>query len=446
VDAFVRGTGVEIETADISLAGRILANFPERLRADQKVPDELTRLGELAKTPDANIVKLPNISASVPQLEDAIAELQRQGYDIPDYPQEPKTDADGALKARFAVVLGSAVNPVLREGNSDRRASVSVKRFAQRNPHRMMKDWPASGSVTRVAHMSDRDFYGTETSTTLDASTDARIEFVNAAGAVSVWKDGLRLLEGEVIDSAVMSVTALRSFYAEQMERARKEGALLSLHLKCTMMKVSDPVLFGHCVSVYFAKALDKHAATLTEIGANPNNGLSDLLEKLDRLPSAKRAEIEADIAACYETGPALAMVDSRKGKTNLHVPNDVIVDASMPVVIRDGGKMWNRSNELQDTVAMVPDRCYATMYQAVIEDCQQHGQFDPATMGSVANVGLMAKKARNTAPTTRRSWRRRPGRFAWSTPAARHSSSNAWSRATSSACARRRTTRFATG
>jgi isocitrate dehydrogenase len=394
VKAFMKDTGVDIETADISLAGRIIANFPDRLRDDQKIPDELSRLGALTRTPHANIVKLPNISASIPQLQDAIAELQSQGYDIPDYPEEPSTDEERALQARFAVVLGSAVNPVLREGNSDRRPAVSVKTFAQKHPHKMMKDWPESGSVTRVAHMNDKDFYGSEKSTTVGAATDVRIEFTDAAGGATVLKEKVSLLQGEVIDCAVMNVAALRAFFAEQMANAKKDDALLSLHLKCTMMKVSDPIMFGHCVSVYFADALDKHADALREIGANVNNGLTDVLDKLDRLPANKKTEIEADIAACYESGPALAMVDSRKGKTNLHVPNDVIVDASMPVVIRDSGKMWNKDDALQDTVAMIPDRCYATMYQAVIEDCQQHGQFDPATMGDVANVGLMAKKA----------------------------------------------------
>jgi len=393
VQAFLAGTGVEIETADISLAGRIIANFPDNLRDDQKIPDELTRLGTLAGTPEANIVKLPNISASIPQLQDAIKELQAQGYAIPDYPEEPSTDEEKALQARFAVVLGSAVNPVLREGNADRRAAVSVKKFAQKNPHKMMKPWPESGSKTVVAHMTEKDFFGSETSATMAAPTDVRIEF--AAGAdVTVLKEKVSLLAGEVIDTAVMNVKALRAFYAAQMAKAKADGTLLSLHLKATMMKVSDPVMFGHCVSVYFASALDKHAAALAEIGANVNNGLADVLDKLDRLPADKKAEIEADIAACYESGPALAMVDSRKGITNLHVPNNVIVDASIPVVVRDGGCMWNNDDALQDTVAMVPDRSYGTMYQAVIADCQQHGQFDPATMGSVANVGLMAKKA----------------------------------------------------
>jgi isocitrate dehydrogenase len=392
--AYFKGTGVEIETADISLAGRIIANFPERLRNEQKIPDELTRLGKLAQTPEANIIKLPNISASIPQLRDAIAELRAKGYDIPDYPEEPSTDEARTLQARFSVVLGSAVNPVLREGNSDRRASRAVKAFARKHPHRMMKNWPASHSVTRVAHMSGKDFYGSEKSTTVDAATNVRIEFVDSAGAVKVLKQGIPLLEGEVIDCAVMNVAALRKFYAEQIAAAKTDNALLSLHLKCTMMKISDPIMFGHCVAVYFADALEKHAGSIQKIGANVDNGLSDVLGKLDQLPAGKKAEIEADIAACYEQGPGLAMVDSRKGKTNLHVPSDVIIDASMPVVIRDGGKMWNKEDALEDTVAMIPDRCYATIYQAVIEDCKQHGQFDPATMGSVSNVGLMAQKA----------------------------------------------------
>src|SRR5271169_3858919 len=392
--AYFKGSGVEIETADISLAGRILAAFPECLRQDQKMPDELTRLGALAKTPEANIVKLPNISASIPQLRDAIAELHGKGYNIPDYPDAPSAEAERAVQTRYAGVLGSAVNPVLREGNSDRRASAAVKAFAQKHPHKMMKSWPKSGSVTRVAHMSDQDFYGSEKSVTAGAATDVRIEFVDPAGAVKVLKQRIQLLEGEVIDCAVMNVAALRRFYAEQMAAAKADNVLLSLHLKCTMMKISDPIMFGHCVAVYFGDALEKHAGAIRDIGANVDNGLSDVLGKLDQLPAGKKAEIEADIAACYDQGPGLAMVDSRAGKTNLHVPNDVIVDASMPVVIRDGGKMWNKEDALEDTVAMIPDRCYATIDQVVIEDCKQHGQFDPATMGSVSNVGLMAQKA----------------------------------------------------
>ena len=397
--AYFKGTGVEIETADISLAGRIVANFPECLRNDQKIPDELTRLGELAKTPEANIVKLPNISASIPQLRDAIAELRAKGYNIPEYPDAPSTQEERAVQARLAGVLGSAVNPVLREGNSDRRAAGSVKAFARKHPHKMMKPWPkpdpgTPGSVTRVAHMSGKDFFGTETSVTLGEATNARIEFVDSAGAAKVLKERIPLIEGEVVDCAVMNVAALRRFYAEQIAAAKADNALFSLHLKCTMMKVSDPVMFGHCVAEYFADALQKHAGVLAEIGANVNNGLADVLSRLDQLPAAKKAEIEADIAACYQKRPGLAMVDSRTGRTNLHVPSDVIIDASMPVVIRDGGKMWNKEDRLQDTVAVIPDRCYATIYQTVIEDCKQNGQFDPATMGSVSNVGLMAQKA----------------------------------------------------
>ncbi|HLK46590.1 MAG TPA: NADP-dependent isocitrate dehydrogenase [Bryobacteraceae bacterium] len=394
IRAYFQCTGVEVETADISLAGRIIANFPERLRDNQKIPDELTRLGKLAQTPNANIIKLPNISASIPQLREAIAELRAKGYDIPDYPEDPKTEEERALQTRFGVVLGSAVNPVLREGNSDRRAAASVKTFARKHPHKGMKEWPKSGSVTRVAHMRSGDFYGSEKATTVAAATEVRIEFADAAGKVTVLKPRLPLLAGEVIDCAVMNVKALRKFFAEQMAAAKADNALLSLHLKCTMMKISDPIMFGHCVSVYFADALEKHGAALAEVGANVNNGLADVLSKLDRLPAGRKAEIEAEIRACYDKGPGLAMVDSRLGKTNLHVPNDVIVDASMPVIIRDGGKMWDKDDQLRDTVAMIPDRCYATIYQAVIDDCKKHGQFNPATMGSVSNVGLMAKKA----------------------------------------------------
>ncbi len=392
--AYFKGTGVEIETADISLAGRIIAAFPERLTPEQRIPDDLTRLGQLAKTPEANIVKLPNISASIPQLRDAIAELQAKGYNIPNYPDAPSTEEERAVQARFAGVLGSSVNPVLREGNSDRRAPAAVKAFARKHPHKMMKPWPKSGSVTRVAHMNNQDFFGTEKSVTVSSASEARIEFADSSGAVRVLKQRIPLTEGEVLDCAVMNVTALRKFYAEQIAAAKADNALFSLHLKCTMMKVSDPVMFGHCVEEYFADALKKHAGVLAEIGANVNNGLADVLNKLDQLPTGKKAEIEADIAACYNGRPGLAMVDSRAGRTNLHVPSDVIIDASMPVVIRDGGKMWNKEDGLQDTVAVIPDRCYATIYQTVIEDCKQNGQFDPATMGSVSNVGLMAQKA----------------------------------------------------
>jgi isocitrate dehydrogenase len=391
---YTENSGIEAEIRDISLVGRIIANFPEKLTDDQKISDHLTQLGELAKTPEANIIKLPNISASIPQLQDAIKELQENGYDIPDYPEEPKTAAEKALQARFAVVLGSAVNPVLRQGNSDRRPAVSVKKFAQKNPHKMMQQWPKSGSKARVVHMSDKDFYSSENSTTIEKACDVRIEFVAAGGKAAVMKEGLSLLEGEVIDTAVMNVAALREFYAEQIEEAKKAGVLLSLHLKATMMKVSDPIMFGHCVAVYYKEALDKHADALNEIGVNLNNGLADVYEKLDRLPARKKAEIEADIAAVYGKQPALAMVDSRKGITNLHVPNNIIVDASMPNVVRDGGRMWNNDDELQDCIAMVPDRCYATMYKVILEDAKEKGQFDPSTMGNVSNVGLMAQKA----------------------------------------------------
>jgi isocitrate dehydrogenase len=394
VRAYTKGSGIEFETRDISLAGRIIANFPDHLTAAQKLPDDLAQLGELTKRPEANIIKLPNVSASVPQLRAVIKELQEKGYDIPDYPEEPKTDAERALQQRFAKCLGSAVNPVLREGNADRRPAAAVKKFAQKNPHKMMKPWPASGSKARVAYMSEGDFYGTETSLTLDRPTEVRIVFVASDGTTTVLKDKLALLAGEVIDSAVMRVAALRTFYAEQIEAAKRDGVLLSLHLKATMMKISDPIMFGHCVAVYYKDALDKHAETLKQIGANVNNGLADVLARLDRLPAAKKAEIEADIAAVYKNRPALAMVDSRKGITNLHVPSDVIVDASMPNIIRDGGKMWNKDDQLQDCVAMVPDRCYATIYAEIMENAKRNGQFDPATMGDVSNVGLMAQKA----------------------------------------------------
>lgn len=395
VQAFCKGNGVDVETMDISLSGRILANFPENLTEDQKVADYLSVLGDVVKTPAANVIKLPNISASVPQLQAAISELQQKGYDIPTYPEEATNEAEKELQVRYAKCLGSAVNPVLREGNSDRRAAASVKRFAQKNPHRMMQDWPAPGtSKCRVAHMDGGDFYETERSVTLDKADTVKIQFVDNSGNVTVKKDDVALLEGEILDSSVMKVAALREFYAATMKEAKEQGVLLSLHLKATMMKISDPIMFGHCVSVYFKDALEKHAATLTSIGANPNLGLGDVLAKLNKLPADKKAEIEADINACYVDQAALAMVDSRKNITNLHVPNDVIVDASMPNVVRDGGRMWNLQDELQDTIAMVPDRCYATMYREIIEDANRLGQFNPATMGSVANVGLMAQKA----------------------------------------------------
>jgi len=391
--AFTKGSDIEIDLADISLAGRIIANFPENLTQDQKIPDYLAILGKMTQEPDANIIKLPNISASIPQLQTAIRELRENGYDIPKYPEEPKTDEEKALQKRFSAVLGSAVNPVLREGNSDRRAAASVKRFAQKHPHKMMKPWPAA-SKTRVAHMDGQDFYEYETSMTVNSACDVKIEFVDQAGNVKVLKEPFALLAGEVIDTTHMNVAALRKFYTEQMAEARKEDLLLSLHLKATMMKVSDPIMFGGCVSVYCQDAFEKHADTLKGIGVNFNHGLEDVYEKLNRLPAEKRAEIEADLEATCELQPELAMVDSQKGITNLHVPSDIIIDASMPNIVRDGGKMWNKDNQLQDCIAMVPDRSYATMYKEIIEDAKKNGQFDPATMGSVSNVGLMAKKA----------------------------------------------------
>ncbi len=394
VKAFTRGSGIEFDFSDISLAGRIIANFPDNLTEEQKLPDYLGQLGQLVKTPDANIVKLPNISASIPQLQSAIKELREKGYDIPEYPEEPKTEEEKALQARFAKVLGSAVNPVLREGNSDRRPAASVKKFAKKHPHKMMKPWPETGSITRVAHMEGDDFFENEISTTVEKAGDVKIEFIDAEGQVKTLKEKLSLLKDEVIDATFMNVAALRRFYAKTIDEAKEEGGLLSLHLKATMMKVSDPVMFGHCVSVYYQDALKKHEKVLEEIGANVNNGLADIMDKLNRLPEDKRAEIEADIAAVYDNRPALAMVDSSRGITNLHAPNKIIIDASMPNVIRDGGKMWNKDDQLQDTIAMIPDRSYATIYQEVIEDCQRNGQFDPATMGNVSNVGLMAQKA----------------------------------------------------
>ncbi|MDA8178095.1 MAG: NADP-dependent isocitrate dehydrogenase [Desulfobacteria bacterium] len=392
VQAYTKGTGVSVETRDISLAGRIIANFPEKLTGKQRIPDYLAQLGELALKPEANIIKLPNISASIPQLKAAIKELREHGYDIPDYPEEPENDAERELQERFAKVLGSAVNPVLRQGNSDRRAPLSVKMFSKKHPHKMGA-W-TSDSKSHVAHMNGGDFYGSEKSTTLKKATDIRIEFVAGDGKTTVLKKKLALLEGEVIDATVMSVRALRKFYEEQIEDAKKEGVLLSLHLKATMMKISDPVMFGHAVTVFYKDVFEKHAAALKEAGVNPNLGLGDLYVKIGKLPDAKRAEIEADIQAVYKNRPALAMVDSDKGITNLHAPNDIIVDASMPVVVRDSGKMWGPDGKMHDTKAMIPDRCYATTYRTIIEDCKKNGAFDPATIGSVPNVGLMAQKA----------------------------------------------------
>ncbi|GAB4115708.1 MAG: NADP-dependent isocitrate dehydrogenase [Sideroxydans sp.] len=392
VQAFTKAAGVAVETRNISLAGRILANFPEYLAPAQQVKDDLAELGALTQKPEANIIKLPNISATPPQLKAAIKELQAQGYNVPDYPENPATDSEKTIKARYGKVLGSAVNPVLREGNSDRRAAASVKQYARNNPHKMGA-WSAS-SKTHVAHMNAGDFYGSEKSATLANARDARIELAATDGTITVLKEKLPLQAGEIIDACVMSRRALRRFYAEQMAAAKKEGVLLSLHLKATMMKVSDPIMFGHAVSVFFQQVFDKHGALLKQIGVNPNNGFSDMEAKVMALPEAQRAPIVADIADCIRNGPALAMVNSDKGISNLHLPNDVIVDASMPAMIREGGKMWGADGKPYDTLAMLPDRCYARFYQVVIEDCKKHGAFDPRTMGSVPNVGLMAQQA----------------------------------------------------
>lgn len=392
IQAFTKDTGVSVETSDISLAGRIIANFPENLTEEQRIPDNLTALGELAKTREANIIKLPNISASIPQLKDAIKELQDHGYNIPDFPEDPKTDAEKELRTRFAKVLGSAVNPVLREGNSDRRAAASVKQYAKNNPHRL-RAWE-SGSKAHVAHMDGGDFFGSEQSTTMPGATDVRIEYVDNDGTVTVLKEKVALQQGEVVDTSAMNVRRLREFFADQIEKAKNDGLLLSLHMKATMMKVSDPIIFGHAVSVFYKDVFDKHGDVLNELGVNVNNGLGDLYAKIEKLPADKKAEIEADIQEVYKNRPALAMVDSDKGITNLHVPNDIIIDASMPVVIRDGGKMWGPDGELHDTKAMIPDRSYATMYQEMVKDCQKNGAYDVSTMGGVSNVGLMAQKA----------------------------------------------------
>ncbi|MFQ5587579.1 MAG: NADP-dependent isocitrate dehydrogenase [Nitrospiria bacterium] len=392
IEAFAGPCGVAVEKRDISLSGRIIANFPENLTEAQRIPDELTALGELAKTPEANIIKLPNISASIPQLKAAIKELQEKGYNIPDYPEEPKTEAEKAIKTRYAKVLGSAVNPVLREGNSDRRAPLSVKAYAKKNPHRMGA-WTAD-SKTHVAHMTAGDFRNNEKSVTVSEATDARIEFVDQGGAVTVLKEKVPLQAGEVMDATFMSRRALREFLEAQIEDAKAQGILFSLHMKATMMKVSDPIIFGNAVTVYFKDVFEKHADTLEKLSVDPNNGLGDLYAKIKNLPEDQQKEIEGDIQACYKNRPELAMVNSDKGITNLHVPSDIIIDASMPAMIRESGQMWGPDGELHDCKATIPDSSYAGVYQEVISFCKKHGAFNPATMGSVPNVGLMAKKA----------------------------------------------------
>ncbi len=392
IKAFCSTSGINIETRDISLAGRIVAVFPEFLTEQQRQSDDLAELGQLANTPAANIIKLPNISASMPQMSAAIKELQAKGYKLPDYPEAPKNDQEKDIKARYDKVKGSAVNPVLREGNSDRRAPKSVKDYARKNPHKMGV-WSAD-STTHVAHMDQGDFYGSEISVTVQKADTYQIEMVDSKGAVTVLKKKSPLVAGEIIDASFISAAELDRFLEKEIEDARAKQILLSVHLKATMMKVSDPIIFGHAVSVYFRDVFSKHADTFASLGVNPNNGLGEVYSRLKSLPEAKRTEIEADIAACYKNRPGLAMVNSDKGITNLHVPSDVIIDASMPAAIRDSGKMWDKEGKLQDTKAIIPDRCYAGIYQEAISFCKKHGAFNPVTMGSVSNVGLMAQQA----------------------------------------------------
>ncbi|GAL25320.1 isocitrate dehydrogenase [Vibrio variabilis] len=392
IQSFTASSGIDVETRDISLAGRIIANFPDYLKEEQRIGDALAELGELAKTPEANIIKLPNISASIPQLQAAIKELQANGYDLPDYPEEPANAEQEAVKAVYDKIKGSAVNPVLREGNSDRRAPLSVKNYAKKNPH-SMGAW-ASDSKSHVSSMSDSDFFGSEKSVTTTGATDVKIQFTSSAGETKVLKEKVALQAGEIIDASVMNKNALVAFFEEQIEDAKKQDVLLSLHMKATMMKVSDPVIFGHAVKVYYKAVFDKHGELFDELGVDVNNGIGDVYAKIASLPAAQKSEIEADLAAVYETQPPLAMVDSDRGITNLHVPSDIIVDASMPAMLRSSGQMWGPDGKQKDTKAMIPDRSYASIYQAVIDFCKQHGAFDPTTMGSVPNVGLMAQKA----------------------------------------------------
>ncbi|MBE4584747.1 isocitrate dehydrogenase (NADP(+)) [Vibrio navarrensis] len=392
IQSFTASSGINVETRDISLAGRIIANFPEHLKADQQIGDALTELGELAQTPEANIIKLPNISASIPQLKAAIKELQDKGYDLPNYPEEPSTYEEEAIKATYDKIKGSAVNPVLREGNSDRRAPLSVKNYAKKNPH-SMGAW-SSDSKSHVSSMDEKDFFGTEKSVTVNGATKVKIEFVGQDGSRKVLKKEFALQDQEIIDSAVLSKNALVTFFEKEIADAKAQDVLLSLHMKATMMKVSDPVIFGHAVKVYYKEVFDKYGELFAKLGVDVNNGLGDVYAKIASLPNAQKEEIEAAIAAVYEKQPSLAMVDSDRGITNLHVPSDVIVDASMPAMLRASGQMWGPDGKQKDTKAMIPDRCYAGVYQAVIDFCKQNGAFDPTTMGSVPNVGLMAQKA----------------------------------------------------
>ena len=392
VNAFTKAAGVVVETRDISVAGRIIANFPDYLTEAQRMPDFLAELGELTQKLEANIIKLPNVSASIPQLKAAIKELQEQGYKLPDYPEDPQNDAEKALNVRYAKCLGSAVNPVLREGNSDRRSARAVKEYAKKFPHKMGA-WKAD-SKTHVSHMTAGDFYHSEKSVTIKEAGNVRIEFVDQTGAVKVLKEKLALQAGEILDGAFMSAKALRIFIAEQIADAKAQGVLFSVHLKATMMKISDPIMFGHFVSVFYKDVFEKHAATFTELGVNPDLGMGDLYVKLNKLPEAKQAEIEADIQEVYKKQPPLAMVDSDKGITNLHASNDIIIDASMPVVVRDSGGMWGADGKLHDVKCVIPDTSYSEWYQECIDFCKKNGQFNPVTMGSVSNVGLMAQKA----------------------------------------------------
>ncbi|MCG8370024.1 MAG: NADP-dependent isocitrate dehydrogenase [Proteobacteria bacterium] len=392
VEAFTDAAGIDVELRDISLAGRILASFPENLSPDRRIGDALAELGELAKAPEANIIKLPNISASIPQLVAAIAELQSQGFDVPDYPEDPVSDAEQAIRDRYARVLGSAVNPVLREGNSDRRVALAVKNYAKANPH-PMGAW-SSDSKSHVAHMADKDFYSSEQSAVVATAGSLCITHTDSDGNETVLQDAVAVLAGEVVDAAVMNCAALREFFAGEIDAARDEGVLFSLHLKATMMKVSDPIMFGHCVRAYYSDVFEKHAATFDEIGVDANNGIGDVYAKIAGLPAERRNEIEADLAAQYETRPPQAMVDSDKGITNLHVPSNVIIDASMPAAIRSSGRMWGPDGKLADVKMVIPDRCYAGVYQEIVDYCKANGAFDVSTMGNVCNVGLMAKKA----------------------------------------------------
>jgi isocitrate dehydrogenase len=395
IQSFAKTAGVNVGTKDISLAGRIIAQFPDKLKPEQRQPDDLALLGEIVLTPESNVIKLPNISASIPQIQGAVKELQSQGYAIPDYPEDPQNDEEKAIKAKFDKVKGSAVNPVLRQGNSDRRASSSVKQYAQKNPHRMGK-W-TKDSKSHVAHMSGGDFFGNEKSATITEQTagKGRIEFVGADGSTKVLKDGVTLDKGDVVDATRMSVKALRQFFRDQVADAKKNpDALFSLHMKATMMKVSDPIIFGHCVTVFFEDVFKKHEKAFNELGVNANNGLGDVYAKIGNLPEAQQAEIKADIQTALKNGPTMAMVDSDKGITNLHVPSDIIIDASMAAALRTSGKMWGPDGKEHDMKAIIPDRSYAGIYQAVVDFCRENGEFNPATMGSVPNVGLMAQKA----------------------------------------------------